>query len=61
MYVPVWDGYHPGPLGGKNFARGHMTVAPLRHPVVGRAKGNDGSGPTQERDGPTLGLIAVWA
>jgi hypothetical protein len=54
------DGYPLGPLKGENFARGHMAVAPLWHPAVGRENGNSGSMPTQERDGPALELVAVW-
>jgi hypothetical protein len=54
------DGYPPGPLRGENFSQGHMAVAPLWHPAVGRANGNSGSRPTQEREGPTPELVAAW-
>jgi hypothetical protein len=56
----VGDGYPLGPLRGENFARGHMVVAPLRHPTVGQANGNSGSRPTLEHEGPTPELVAVW-
>jgi hypothetical protein len=55
----VGDGYPPGPLKGENFARGHMAVAPLRHPIIGQANGNNGSRPTQRREGPTSELVAA--
>jgi hypothetical protein len=36
--APVGDRYPLGPLWGENSARGHMTVAPQGHHVMGRAK-----------------------
>jgi hypothetical protein len=55
----VGDGYPPGPLRGENFARGNMAVAPLWHPTVGRANGNNGSRPTQWRKRPTSELVVA--
>jgi hypothetical protein len=48
-----------GPLKGENFAWGHVAVAPLRHPVMGRANGNNVSRPTQRRKRPTSELVAA--
>jgi hypothetical protein len=55
----VGNKYPPGPLNGKNFARGHMAVAPLWHPVVVRANGNSGSRPIPERERPTSELVTA--
>jgi hypothetical protein len=59
MILGVGDGYPPGPLRDENFAQGHMAVAPLWHPAVGRANGNSGSRPTPERESPTSELVAA--
>jgi hypothetical protein len=53
------DGYPPGPLKGKNFARGHVAIAPLKHLVVGQTNGNNGSRPTQGQERPTSELVAT--
>jgi hypothetical protein len=55
----VGDEYPLGPPKGENFSRGHVVVAPLRHPIMGQANGDDGSRPTQRQKRPMSELAAT--